>query len=244
MSPLLGGWGTCGGAGRCARLGCVGASASIRARLCRAICSWPCGASATGMILSLAAPFQGGRGGVGLKARAGSMPLAAGRGYADGAGRLGAAARCGCAARIIAVTGSVGKTTEKEMLRRMLAGFGRGACRRGQFTTTISACRSPWRGCRAAPPSGFRDRHEPSGRDRAAGRPGAAGCGDHHLRGARAYRADGLHRGDRREKAQLLRWLEPGGVAVFPADPLAAALVAGRRREATRVRHVRRGGRG
>jgi len=38
--------------------------------------------------------------------------------------RLGAAARARSAAKIVAVTGSVGKTTAKEMLRRMLSGFG------------------------------------------------------------------------------------------------------------------------
>ncbi|HQT47285.1 MAG: UDP-N-acetylmuramoylalanyl-D-glutamate--2,6-diaminopimelate ligase [Acidocella sp. 20-63-7] len=38
--------------------------------------------------------------------------------------RLGAAARARSAARIVAVTGSVGKTTTKEMLRRTLSGFG------------------------------------------------------------------------------------------------------------------------
>lgn len=38
--------------------------------------------------------------------------------------RLGAAARVRSAAKIVAVTGSVGKTTVKEMLRRTLSGFG------------------------------------------------------------------------------------------------------------------------
>ncbi len=38
-------------------------------------------------------------------------------------GRLGAAARARSAAKIVAVTGSVGKTTTKEMLRRCLGGF-------------------------------------------------------------------------------------------------------------------------
>ncbi|MDR3520232.1 MAG: UDP-N-acetylmuramoyl-tripeptide--D-alanyl-D-alanine ligase [Acidocella sp.] len=38
--------------------------------------------------------------------------------------RLGAAARARCKAKLIAVTGSVGKTTTKEMLRRALSGFG------------------------------------------------------------------------------------------------------------------------
>jgi UDP-N-acetylmuramoyl-tripeptide--D-alanyl-D-alanine ligase len=38
--------------------------------------------------------------------------------------RLGAAARARSAAQIVAVTGSVGKTTTKEMLRRALGGFG------------------------------------------------------------------------------------------------------------------------
>ena len=38
--------------------------------------------------------------------------------------RLGAAARARCRSKIVAVTGSVGKTTTKEMLRRTLSGFG------------------------------------------------------------------------------------------------------------------------
>lgn len=38
--------------------------------------------------------------------------------------RLAAAARARTGAQVVAVTGSVGKTTTKEMLRRMLAGFG------------------------------------------------------------------------------------------------------------------------
>ncbi|MDE8348768.1 MAG: UDP-N-acetylmuramoyl-tripeptide--D-alanyl-D-alanine ligase [Acidocella sp.] len=37
---------------------------------------------------------------------------------------LGSAARARCPAKLIAVTGSVGKTTTKEMLRRILGGFG------------------------------------------------------------------------------------------------------------------------
>lgn len=41
-----------------------------------------------------------------------------------GLNRLGAYARARSAAKIVAVTGSVGKTTTKEMLRRALAGFG------------------------------------------------------------------------------------------------------------------------
>jgi UDP-N-acetylmuramoyl-tripeptide--D-alanyl-D-alanine ligase len=39
--------------------------------------------------------------------------------------RLGAFARARASAKVVAVTGSVGKTTTKEMLRRALAGFGR-----------------------------------------------------------------------------------------------------------------------
>jgi UDP-N-acetylmuramoyl-tripeptide--D-alanyl-D-alanine ligase len=38
--------------------------------------------------------------------------------------RLGAASRARSVAKVVAVTGSVGKTTAKEMLRRMLSGFG------------------------------------------------------------------------------------------------------------------------
>ncbi len=51
--------------------------------------------------------------------------------------RLGAAARARCAAKIVAVTGSVGKTTCKEMLRRMLTGFGRVHAAEASFNNHI-----------------------------------------------------------------------------------------------------------
>jgi UDP-N-acetylmuramoyl-tripeptide--D-alanyl-D-alanine ligase len=51
--------------------------------------------------------------------------------------RLGASARARAAAKIIAVTGSVGKTTTKEMLRRMLSGFGRVHAAEASFNNHI-----------------------------------------------------------------------------------------------------------
>ena len=47
--------------------------------------------------------------------------------------KLGAAARARTNARVIGVTGSVGKTSTKEMLRRILSGQGQHPCRRGQL---------------------------------------------------------------------------------------------------------------
>jgi UDP-N-acetylmuramoyl-tripeptide--D-alanyl-D-alanine ligase len=52
-------------------------------------------------------------------------------------GRLGAAARARGSAKIIAVTGSVGKTTTKEMLRTALAGFGRVHAAEASFNNHI-----------------------------------------------------------------------------------------------------------
>jgi UDP-N-acetylmuramoyl-tripeptide--D-alanyl-D-alanine ligase len=51
--------------------------------------------------------------------------------------RLGAAARARSAAQIVAVTGSVGKTTTKEMLRRCLGGFGRVHAAQASFNNHI-----------------------------------------------------------------------------------------------------------
>lgn len=51
--------------------------------------------------------------------------------------RLGAAARVRSGAKIVAVTGSVGKTTTKEMLRRMLAGFGKVHAAEASFNNHI-----------------------------------------------------------------------------------------------------------
>ncbi len=76
-------------------------------------------------------------------------------------GRLGAAGRARTGARVIAVTGSVGKTSTKEMLRSMLAGQGPTHAATRSFnnhwgvplTLGADACRD--RLCRG------RDRHEP-----------------------------------------------------------------------------------
>lgn len=65
---------------------------------------------------------------------------------------LARAARARSSARIIAVTGSVGKTTTKEALRCALEAEGKPMPPRPP-TTITGACRSPSRGCRAAPVS-------------------------------------------------------------------------------------------
>ena len=55
--------------------------------------------------------------------------------------RLGGYARARFGGRLAAVTGSVGKTTTKEMLRTILARVRPHACRGSPPTTTIGACR-------------------------------------------------------------------------------------------------------
>ena len=51
--------------------------------------------------------------------------------------------------RIASVTGSVGKTSTKDALRAALAAQAPTSASAGKATTTIPACRSAWRGCRA-----------------------------------------------------------------------------------------------
>ena len=84
--------------------------------------------------------------------------------------RLGGAARARARARIVAVTGSVGKTSAKEMLRVALGRFGpthaSAASYNNHWGVPLTLARLPAGAAFAA----FRDRHEPCRRDHAAGR--------------------------------------------------------------------------
>jgi UDP-N-acetylmuramyl pentapeptide synthase len=77
-------------------------------------------------------------------------------------GKLGLAARARSRAQIIAVTGSVGKTTTKEMLRRVLEAVGQGACVRRLLQQSLG--RAADAGAHAARHlfRRVRSRHEPS----------------------------------------------------------------------------------
>jgi UDP-N-acetylmuramoyl-tripeptide--D-alanyl-D-alanine ligase len=99
---------------------------------------------------------------------------------------LGRAARARAKARVVGVTGSVGKTSTKEMLRVVLGGQGRvhaaEASYNNHWGVPLTLARLP----READFRGDRDRHEPSGRDCAPVAHGAARCGgrDHGRPGA------------------------------------------------------------
>lgn len=64
--------------------------------------------------------------------------------------RLAAVARMRATGQVIAVTGSVGKTTTKEALRHALGPAAR-CTPLPPRSTTIGACRCRWRGCRRIP---------------------------------------------------------------------------------------------
>ena len=106
---------------------------------------------------------------------------------------------------MIAVTGSVGKTSTKEALRRVLSRAGRDPCLRRVLQQSLGraavAGALPGLGalCRV------RDRHEPCGRDRAAGEDGAAACLHHHHGRAGASGILRRHRGDRRRQGRDFR---------------------------------------
>ena len=114
--------------------------------------------------------------------------------------RLGVAARARSKAKIVAVTGSVGKTTAKEMLRAMLTAMRRYA-RLGRFLQQPLG-----RAADARAHAGrctlrrVRDGHEPRGRDHAAHAHGAAACRARDDDRARPHRASRLDRSDRRRE--------------------------------------------
>jgi UDP-N-acetylmuramoyl-tripeptide--D-alanyl-D-alanine ligase len=106
----------------------------------RAICSWRCRPRGTGMISS---PMRWTRAPWPLVSRVpeGVDParLLIVPDVLEGLADLGRAARARTSAKVIAVTGSVGKTTVKEMLRVTLGAQGR-PMRRRPVSTTTGAC--------------------------------------------------------------------------------------------------------
>ncbi|PZP43964.1 MAG: UDP-N-acetylmuramoyl-tripeptide--D-alanyl-D-alanine ligase [Azospirillum brasilense] len=149
-----------------------------------------------------------------------------------GLAALGAAARARSDARFAAVTGSVGKTTTKEMLRQGLAALAPThaavASYNNHWGVPLTLARQPRDAAYAVIEIGMNNRGEIAPLARLA-RPdvavitivAAAHVG--HL-GSEAEIAE--------EKADILAGLAPGGTAVFPADGPHAARLAERAREA------------
>ncbi len=118
---------------------------------------------------------------------------------------LARAARARLTGQVIAVTGSVGKTSTKEALRRVLAAQGETHASAASFNNhwgvPLSLARCPADAKFAI----FRDRHEPCRRDPRAGQDGAAACRHHHHGRAGASGILRRHRGDRRRQGGNLR---------------------------------------
>jgi UDP-N-acetylmuramoyl-tripeptide--D-alanyl-D-alanine ligase len=131
---------------------------------------------------------------------------------------LGAAGRARFGGRVVAVTGSVGKTGTKEMLRLLLGGLGEThaavASYNNHWGVPLTLARCPRGAAYAVVEIGMNNPGEIAPLSRLA-RPhvavvttvGAAHIG--HLGGLHAIAA---------EKAAIAEGLEPGGVAVLPAD--------------------------
>ena len=116
--------------------------------------------------------------------------------------RLGGFARWRFGGRLVAVTGSVGKTTTKEMLRCALSAFGSRPCSGRVIQQSLG--RAADDGAHAARGRFLhrRDRHEPRRGDRAAGPTCSAACCRDHDHRQGAYWTSGQHRGYRRRKSQ------------------------------------------
>ncbi|WP_043334618.1 UDP-N-acetylmuramoyl-tripeptide--D-alanyl-D-alanine ligase [Belnapia moabensis] len=149
---------------------------------------------------------------------AAGAPLLRVRDTLAGLTALGAAGRARCAARVVAVTGSVGKTGTKEMLRLLLAGAGEThaavASYNNHWGVPLTLARMPAGNRFAVIEIGMNNPGEIAPLTRLA-RPhvamvtnvGAAHIG--HLGSLEAIA---------REKGSIALGLEPGGVAVLPAE--------------------------
>lgn len=132
--------------------------------------------------------------------------------------RLGAAGRARARARVVGVTGSVGKTSTKEMLRAILSGQGRVHAAEASFNNhwgvPLTLARLPQDTDFAVIEIGMNHPGEIGPLARLA-RPHLAlitTIAPAHLE------AFGGLEGIAREKAAILEGLEPGGTAVLPAD--------------------------
>lgn len=136
----------------------------------------------------------------------------------QGLAALGAAGRARTAARVVAVTGSVGKTTTKEMLRTALAALGPAhasvASYNNHWGVPLTLARMPAATDFAVIEIGMNHRGEIAPLSRLA-RPHAAivtNIGTAHIGNLGSQQAIA------EEKSDIFVGLEPGGIAVYPAD--------------------------
>ena len=139
--------------------------------------------------------------------------------------RLGAAGRARSRARVIGVTGSVGKTSTKEMLRAILSGQGKvhaaEASYNNHWGVPLTLARLPEDADYAVIEIGMSNPGEIEPLARLA-RPHVAMITT--IAPAHLAAFDGLE-GIAREKASIFKGLEPGGIAVINADLTTSALM-------------------
>ncbi|GAB4261395.1 MAG: UDP-N-acetylmuramoyl-tripeptide--D-alanyl-D-alanine ligase [Pararhodobacter sp.] len=139
---------------------------------------------------------------------------------------LGAAGRARTRARVVGVTGSVGKTSTKEMLREMLGEFGPTHVSQGSFNNhwgvPITLARLPVDCAFAVVEIGMNRRGEIEPLARLA-RPDVAlitTVAPAHLEALGSLEAIA------EEKSDIFRGLEPDGIAVFPSDLSVSAILS------------------
>ena len=136
-------------------------------------------------------------------------------------------------AKIIAVTGSAGKTSTKEALRHALSAGRQGACLRQVVQQPLGRAADAGAHAGRLRLCDLRDRHEPCGRDPAAGR---SWCRPHVAIVTLIAAAHLGHFNDLDEiataKAEIFEGVEPGGAALLNRDDpaLGAARQAGQGR--------------
>lgn len=141
---------------------------------------------------------------------------------------LGRAGRARARARVVAVTGSVGKTSTKEMLREMLAAFGSVHAAEASFNNhwgvPVTLARLPADDAFAVVEIGMNRRGEIAPLARLA-RPHVAlitAIAPAHIENLGSLEAIA------EEKADIFLGLEPGGAAIWPTDTPTAPILAAR----------------
>ncbi|MCA3275388.1 MAG: UDP-N-acetylmuramoyl-tripeptide--D-alanyl-D-alanine ligase [Roseomonas sp.] len=131
---------------------------------------------------------------------------------------LGAAGRARAAARVVGVTGSVGKTTTKEMLRVALAAFGTthtsAASHNNHWGVPLTLARLPRDAAFAVVEMGMNNRGEIAPLSRLA-RPDVGiitSIGTAHIGNLGSQAAIAVEKGD------IIAGIAPGGTAILPAD--------------------------
>ena len=145
---------------------------------------------------------------------------------------LGAAGRARAMARVVGVTGSVGKTTTKEMLRVALGAFGAthasAASHNNQWGVPLTLARLPRDAAFAVIEMGMNNRGEIAPLSRLAqpqiGIITSIGTAHIGLLGSQAAIAA--------EKGDIIAGIAPGGTAILPADSTFAAELVARARDA------------